>query len=46
MRYVHKTIVVLVVGALVALAAGYAVWDGARPVGASGDWIPAFAGMT
>ena len=46
MRYVHKTIVVLVVGALVVLVAAYAVWDGARQVGASGDWIPAFAGMT
>ena len=46
MRFVHKTIVLPVVGALVALAAGYAVWDGERQVGASGDWIPAFAGMT
>lgn len=37
MRLVHKTIVFLVVAALVALAAGYAIWDGARQVGASDD---------
>lgn len=36
MRLVHKTIVFLVVAALVALT-GYAVWDGARQVGASDD---------
>ena len=46
MGFAHKTIVFLVVGAFVALAAVYAVWDDARPVGASEDWIPAFAGMT
>ena len=37
MKLVHKTIVLLLVGALVALAAVYAVWDGARQVGASDD---------
>ena len=30
MRLVHKTIVLLLVGALVVLVAAYAVWDGAQ----------------
>ena len=33
MGFAHKTIVFLVVAAFVALAAVYAVWDDARPVG-------------